>query len=79
MKKSIQSLTEGQINEVIGMAWCDKTSFEMIETHMNLSEMQVKWIMKKHLKAGSYRLWRRRVTQNKRKHQLRNNQWHALD
>ena len=41
----------------------------MILQQTNLSESEVKEIMKKHLKPGSYKKWRERVAKNHRKHQ----------
>lgn len=67
MKPKLAALNEDQVNDVIGMAWCDKTSFEMIYEHTQLSEAEVKELMRYHLKASSYRMWRRRVTKNPRK------------
>ena len=49
------------INEVIEMALSDHTSFQQIEALYGLKESDVKWLMRKNLKPGSYRAWRRRV------------------
>ena len=65
-------LSELSIDDIITMAWCDKTSFEMIQQQTKLSGDQVKRIMKKNLKPSSYKVWRERVTNNKRKHNTRN-------
>ena len=70
--KNIPDLTEEQLNNIIALAWCDKTSFEMIYSQTKLNHNQVKYIMKKNLKPSSYRIWRDRVTRvkqnNQRKH-----------
>ena len=55
-------------SEIIAMAWCDKTSFDVIEQLYGVSEPQVKALMKKSLKPSSYRLWRRRVYGRNAKH-----------
>ena len=55
-------------SEIIAMAWCDKTSFDVIEQLHGVSEPQVKALMKKSLKPSSYRLWRRRVYGRNAKH-----------
>lgn len=60
------------IQEVIGMAWCDKTSFEMIESHTQLTHDEVKQLMREQLKPSSYRLWRKRVVKKPMKNQKRN-------
>lgn len=62
-----RSLSIEDIHNIIGLAWCDKTSFEMIEEQTQLSSDEVKQLMKKHLKRSSYTLWRKRVKRNKRK------------
>ncbi len=49
------------INEVIEMALSDHTSFQQIEALYGLKESDVKRLMRKNLKSGSYRAWRRRV------------------
>ena len=49
------------INEVIEMALSDHTSFNQIEALYGLKESDVKRLMRKNLKPGSYRAWRRRV------------------
>jgi uncharacterized protein (TIGR03643 family) len=43
------------------MALSDHTQFKQIEDLFGLKEKQVKEIMRKHLKRGSYEAWRRRV------------------
>ena len=49
------------INEIIEMALSDHTSFQQIEALYGLKESDVKQLMRKNLKPGSYRAWRRRV------------------
>ncbi len=49
------------IDEVIEMALSDHTSFQQIEALYGLKESDVKRLMRKNLKPGSYRAWRRRV------------------
>ena len=48
-------------NDVIGMAWADKISFEEIKKKTGLSEKEVIKIMRTNLKRKSYLLWRKRV------------------
>ena len=55
-------------SEIIAMAWCDKTSFDVIKKLHGLSESQVKALMKRCLKPSSYRLWRKRVYGRNAKH-----------
>ena len=57
------------INSIIEMAWCDKTSFESIKLQTNLSENEVIKIMRSNLKKTSFKLWRQRVYGRKAKHE----------
>ena len=43
------------------MAWSDEATFSDIEREFGIKEPEVKLIMQKNLKPGSYRLWRKRV------------------
>ena len=54
-------LTEAAVSEIIEMALSDFTSFNTIRSLHGLSPDQVKALMRKTLKPGSYRAWRRRV------------------
>ncbi|MDO7598136.1 MAG: TIGR03643 family protein [Pseudomonadota bacterium] len=56
------------ISEIIEMAWCDKTSFDDIQSHTRLSESKVIRLMRKNLKPSSFRLWRKRVSGRTSKH-----------
>lgn len=62
------------INDVIGMAWCDKTSFDDIYREFNLSESDVIAIMRRELKPSSFRMWRKRVSGRHAKHGKKNTQ-----
>ena len=48
-------------DEIIGMAWADRISFEEIKKKTDLNEKEVIKIMRKNLKRKSYLLWRKRV------------------
>ena len=61
-----------KIDEVIGMAWSDKISFEEIKKITDLKENEVISIMRKNLKKSSYILWRKRVRGRPSKHRKRN-------
>ena len=63
-----------RIDEVIGMAWDDKISFEEIKKKTNLREPEVISIMRKNLKKGSYIVWRKRVRGRSSKHREKNKQ-----
>jgi uncharacterized protein (TIGR03643 family) len=70
-KDSSIALSLIDIDRVIEMAWEDRTSFDAIKLQFGLNESQVKALMKKNLKFGSYKLWRKRVENCKTKHDLK--------
>ena len=55
-------------NEIIGMAWSDRVSFEEIKKKTGYSENEVIKLMRKNLKRKSYLLWRKRVRGRITKH-----------
>ncbi len=60
------------LSRIIEMAWEDRTPFEAIEQLYGLNESAVIELMRRELKASSFRLWRARVSGRKTKHlQLR--------
>ncbi|NMG22135.1 TIGR03643 family protein [Brasilonema bromeliae] len=56
------------IDRIIEMAWEDRTPFEVIEKQFGLQEKQVIALMRREMKASSFRMWRERVTGRKSKH-----------
>ena len=61
-------MKESEISRIIEMAWEDRTPFEAIKDSYELSESEVKTLMKKQLKYSSYKMWRERVYGRKTKH-----------
>ena len=55
-------------NDIIGMAWDDRVSFEEIKKKTGFSEKEVTKIMRTNLKRKSYLLWRKRVRGRITKH-----------
>ena len=55
-------------DDVIGMAWADRISFEEIKKKTGLNEKEVIRIMRINLKRKSYLLWRKRVRGRSTKH-----------
>ena len=55
-------------NDIIGMAWQDRVSFDEIKKKPGLSENEVIKLMRKNLKRKSYVLWRKRVKGRITKH-----------
>lgn len=67
----LPDLDLSDINRIVEMAWEDRTPFEAIEVQFGLQEKQVIALMRREMKASSFRMWRKRVTSRKTKH-LRN-------
>tara|TARA_B100001093_G_scaffold75036_1_gene65842 strand:+ start:3840 stop:4109 length:270 start_codon:yes stop_codon:yes gene_type:complete len=53
---------------VIWAAWADRITFEEILEKSGFTEAQVIVLMRKTLKPGSFRLWRKRVSETSYKH-----------
>ena len=62
-----------EIDRIIEMAWEDRTSFDAIKESFGLNESEVISIMRKNLKLSSFKLWRKRVSGRKTKHQAKRN------
>jgi len=61
-------MTEQEIDRIIEMAWEDRTPFDAIQMQFGVSEAEVIAIMRKEMKASSFRMWRRRVQGRATKH-----------
>ena len=57
------------IDNIIKLAWSDKTSFEKIKRSHGLNEGEVIKIMRNNLKLKSFKVWRQRVSGRTRKHE----------
>jgi uncharacterized protein (TIGR03643 family) len=62
-------MSASDVSAVIGMAWQDDTPFEAMALQFGLSEEQVIALMREHLKARSFRVWRMRVRGRVSNHQ----------
>ena len=71
MKSQKKDLSDAIDHLVIELAWSDKVSFEAIEQQTGKNEKQVIELMRKYLKASSFKLWRARVNRRKNKHERR--------
>ena len=56
-----------EISDIIELAWDDQTDFSHITKLYNIDEGEVKKIMKRELKKGSYLAWRKRVARRRDK------------
>lgn len=61
-------LSSGEVSAVIQMAWEDRISFETIRERVGLAESDVIRLMRRELKASSFRLWRMRMKGRITKH-----------
>ncbi len=58
----MSALSPAAISEIIEMALSDHVSFDDIRAQYGLNDAEVKALMRTHLKPGSYRAWRKRVS-----------------
>ena len=62
-------LAAPEVSRVIEMAWEDRTPFEAIELQFGLDEKAVVALMRRELKASSFRMWRQRMRARATKHE----------
>ena len=62
-------LSEVDVSRIIEMAWEDRTPFEAIHLNFGVSESDVIKLMQLNLKKSSFKLWRKRVSGRKTKHE----------
>ena len=63
-----RDLEEADVSRIIEMAWEDRTPFEAILKQYKLTEPQVIKLVRKQMKASSFKMWRERVSGRKTKH-----------
>lgn len=68
LKRMEKELSIEDIDRIIGMAWEDRTPFEAIEFQFGIKEKEVIELMRKHMKASSFRMWRKRMSGRATKH-----------
>ena len=61
MQSGERNLSQARLSELIELALSDKVSFEAIKSEFGLKEIEVKNLMRKNLKWGSYTAWRIRI------------------
>ena len=66
-----RNYSQEYISNIIRLAWLDEVSFDQIKREQNITEHEVIKIMRSHLKPGSFRLWRKRVSGRDTKHERR--------
>lgn len=70
---------EPDYHHIIELAWRDEVSFDDIKAQTGLAEKQVIKIMRGHMKPSSFRMWRKRVSGRKTKHQKALSDWRSDD
>jgi uncharacterized protein (TIGR03643 family) len=63
-----KEFTETEIDRIIGMAWEDRTTFDVIKDQFGINEAEVIKIMRTNMKRSSFKMWRERVHGRKTKH-----------
>ncbi len=69
----MRSFEPSELDRIIEMAWEDRTTFEAIHYQFGLSEQEVVELMRQSMKASSFRMWRKRVSGRKTKHEATSN------
>ena len=62
------AFTDKETDRIIEMAWEDRTTFEAIEVQFGLKEKEVIELMRKEMKASSFKMWRKRTNGRTTKH-----------
>lgn len=66
-----QTLTRGEIDRIIMMAWEDRTSFDAIRTQFGLSPGDVIKLMRSEMTTSSFKMWRKRTQSRATKHEAK--------
>ena len=61
-------MDEQQRNQIIRMAWEDRTTFDEIMEKTGFAEADVIKLMRSEMKPSSFRMWRKRVSGRATKH-----------
>ena len=61
MQSGERTLSQARLSELIEVALSDKVSFKAIKDEFGLKEIEVKNLMRKNLRSGSYTAWRKRI------------------
>ena len=61
MQRGERNLSQARLSELIELALSDKVSFKAIKSEFGLKEIEVKNLMRKNLRPGSYIAWRKRI------------------
>ena len=61
MQSIEKNLSQARLSELIELALSDKVTFTAIRNEFGLKEIEVKNLMRKNLRPGSYTAWRKRI------------------
>ena len=61
MQSVEKSLSQARLSELIELALSDKVTFTALRDEFGLREIEVKNLMRKNLRPGSYTAWRKRI------------------
>ena len=64
-------MNQDDLNRIIEMAWEDRTPFDIIYKEFDISQNELERLMRNNLKPSSFRLWRKRVSGRKTKHEAK--------
>lgn len=65
---TLKRMSDADISRIVEMAWEDRTPFEAIATQFGLDESAVIALMRREMKASSFRMWRKRMAGRVTKH-----------
>ncbi|MFT5313455.1 MAG: hypothetical protein ACI8Z9_001948 [Paraglaciecola sp.] len=68
MKKTYPSFNPIDTSRIIEMAWEDRTPLEAVQRLFNINPNQLVQFMRNELKAGSFKVWRKRMNGRQTKH-----------
>ncbi|WP_299528492.1 TIGR03643 family protein [Ulvibacterium sp.] len=68
MNRTKKVFSKPELDRIIEMAWEDRTPFEAIRIQFGISEQEVIDLMRREMKASSFKMWRKRVQGRKTKH-----------
>jgi uncharacterized protein (TIGR03643 family) len=66
-----QELSRADVDRIIMMAWEDRNSFDAIRQQFGLSPGEVIKLMRREMKASSFKVWRRRTQGRVTKHEAK--------
>ncbi len=67
-REKYKSLSDEDRDRIVEMGWEDRTPFDAIEAQFGLKEQEVIELMRREMKASSWRRWRERVQGRATKH-----------